>query len=112
MSESILQARQESEAATSEMLVDMPAAGGETEADGTTGLASSSSIPMGGIVVYCVCRSIATGAMMLGPLVPLVAHEVFPVVGFSAWVVVHETPEYFLFLRYLPIIVVWLSEER
>ncbi len=52
-SEGILQARQESEVATSEMPVGMPPADGETEAESMTGSASSSSTPMGRRMPYC-----------------------------------------------------------
>ncbi len=43
---------------------------------------------------HIVGRFIATGAMVLGPVDPLAAQEILPVVRFSVRVVVHETPEY------------------
>ncbi|KAK0433241.1 hypothetical protein EV421DRAFT_1440638 [Armillaria borealis] len=48
----IQQRRRESEAATSERLLRMPDASGEVEVEGMTGLASSSSTPMGRPVTY------------------------------------------------------------
>ncbi len=63
------------------------------------------------IVIYGVCQFIATGVMVLGPVVPLAAQEVFPVVRFSTWVMVHKAPVYLPLLWCLPIVITWLSKE-
>ncbi|KAK0221175.1 hypothetical protein EDD85DRAFT_263254 [Armillaria nabsnona] len=64
-----------------------------------------------GIVVYRVGSFIATGTVILGPVAPLAAQKVFPVVRFRVRVMVHEAPEYRPLLRGFPIIVARLSKE-
>ncbi|KAG7441890.1 uncharacterized protein BT62DRAFT_468708 [Guyanagaster necrorhizus] len=64
------------------------------------------------IVVCGMGKLIATGAMVLGLLVPLAVHEVRPVVGLVVWVMVYGAPEWHSFLRRLPIIVALLATEQ
>ncbi|KAG7441881.1 uncharacterized protein BT62DRAFT_468349 [Guyanagaster necrorhizus] len=63
------------------------------------------------IVVYNVRVFIATGAMVLAPLIPLATHEIRPVIGLVVWVVVYGAPEWRSFLRRLPIIIAGLAKE-
>ncbi|KAG7441060.1 uncharacterized protein BT62DRAFT_556400 [Guyanagaster necrorhizus] len=64
------------------------------------------------IVIYGIGMFIATGAMVLGLIVPLAAHEIQPVVGLGEWVMVYGTPEHLSFLRRLLVVIALLAEER